>query len=225
MLRKLDKFKPHQKYYLKDGRQAIGASSIAKVGDDPGGLIHWAWKLGMQGKDYRTYRDAAADAGEVCHGLIEAYLKGDTLDLSDFNTESITEAETGYLAFRDWWEHEGMIFIASELQLVSDEHGYGGTLDILARDPEGRKCLLDIKHTNSIRESHLRQLAGYENLCNEDTPDDPVERRAILNTKGGMTEKWIGPTDKYFHTFKCQIALINAFKAEGPSLNPRRKKK
>ena len=214
MVRKLEKYAPHQKYFLRDGRQVIGASSIAKIGDDPGGLIHWAWKKGIAGEDYRSSRDAAADAGTVCHGLIEAYLIGDTLDLSDFAPEAIMEAETGFHAFREWWEAEKMVFMYSELQLVSHDHEYGGTLDIVGRDPQGRVCLLDVKHTNQIRESHLRQLAGYEYLYNENYQDDTIARRAILNTKNGMTPKWMGPMGRYFTTFLAQLGLIKAMKME-----------
>ncbi len=72
MHRKLEKFKPHQKYYLKDGRQVTGASSVAKIGDDTGGLVKWANSMGLKGVDTNTVRDAAADAGTVCHGLTEA---------------------------------------------------------------------------------------------------------------------------------------------------------
>lgn len=214
MLRKLQRHAPHQKYFLRDGKQVTGASTIAKIGDDPGGLINWAWKRGKEGLDYRTVRGEYADAGTVCHGLIEAYLIGDTIDLSDFSPESIMEAESGFRAFREWWEKEHMVFMYSELQLVSQEYGYGGTLDITARDPEKRVCLLDIKHTNTIRESHLRQLSGYEALWNENYADEQIARRAILNTKGGMTPKWCGPMGRYFTTFLAQLTLMNAMKME-----------
>lgn len=214
MVRKLEKHKEHQKYFLRDGHRVIGASTIAKIGDDPGGLIHWAWKKGRDGEDYRLSRDAAADAGTVCHALIEAYLVGDELELSDFTEEAIQEARVGFEEFRKWWEEERMVFMYSELQLVSHDHGYGGTLDIVGRDPEKRVCLLDIKHTNAVRESHARQLAGYEHLYNENFADEPITRRAILQTKGGMKPKWFGPMGRYFTTFLSQLALINAMKAE-----------
>jgi hypothetical protein len=215
MLRKLLKYKSHQKYFLRDGRQVVGASSIAKIGENVDGLIHWAWKKGKAGEDYKAHRDAAADAGTVCHALIEAYLIGDELDhLSDFTEEAQKEAREGFEEFKKWWEQEKMVFMHSELQLVSHDYGYGGTLDIVARDPQRRVCLLDIKHTNSIRESHARQLAGYEFLYGENYPDDKIARRAILQTKGGMNPKWFGPMDKYFTTFKAQLNLLNALKAE-----------
>ena len=60
---RLEKTRAHQKYPLKDGTDVPGASTIAKIGEDSSGLIHWAWKLGMEGQDYRKVRDKAADIG------------------------------------------------------------------------------------------------------------------------------------------------------------------
>jgi hypothetical protein len=67
---KLVRNAPHQKYFLSDGTQVPGGSTICKIGDDPSALIHWAWKLGSEGKDYRKERDKAADIGTIAHFLI-----------------------------------------------------------------------------------------------------------------------------------------------------------
>lgn len=60
-------------YKLKDGTRVPGASTIAKIGSDSGGLIHWAWEQGIAGLDYQASRDAAADAGTLVHAAAEEW--------------------------------------------------------------------------------------------------------------------------------------------------------
>lgn len=211
---------PHQKYYLSDGRQVVGASTPCKLGDDTGGLIHWAWKLGKEGKDYRTERDSAANIGTVCHAMIEAWLKQEELDYSDFFSEDSEEAKKarkGFDKFRIWWDENKFTFLFSELPLVSEAYEYGGTLDIIALDGDQRRTLIDIKATNSIREAHYRQLSAYEHLNNENFPDEWIERRAIARvgkTDAAMQGKFLPTLDRYFDTFKVQLQLLECLKME-----------
>jgi len=60
---KFAKTSAHITYKLKDGSRVPGASTIAKIGDDPSALIYWAWDLGMQKLDYKKVRETAADIG------------------------------------------------------------------------------------------------------------------------------------------------------------------
>ena len=63
-------------YKLKDGTRVPGASTIAKIGSDPGGLIHWSWEQGIAGIDYRDARDAAGKAGTLVHEAAENWKHG-----------------------------------------------------------------------------------------------------------------------------------------------------
>ena len=53
---KLERHKPHQTYTL-DGITIPGVTTVLGIIDKSGPLIHWAWKLGMEGKDYKKVRD------------------------------------------------------------------------------------------------------------------------------------------------------------------------
>ena len=177
---KLQKYRSHQKYILKDGTQVPGASTIAKIGDDGSSLIHWAWDLGNRGIDYRKARDQAADIGTIAHFLIECFLHGHEADLSDFCQADIGKANIAFGNFRTWWDAEGLTVLEPEVQLVSEEHLFGGTIDAPSRDRDGKIVLLDWKTSKGIWPAHKFQLAAYEKLWNECRPDMKVQRRGIV---------------------------------------------
>ena len=68
--------RPKSGYRLADKTRVPGVTTITGRFKESGGLIHWAWDLGMQGINYRDARDKAADAGTLGHDMIEAFIKG-----------------------------------------------------------------------------------------------------------------------------------------------------
>ena len=61
---------PPQGYFNAAGERIPGTTTIIGRFKESGALVHWAWKLGMEGKDYREVR--AADAGTAAHAMMEA---------------------------------------------------------------------------------------------------------------------------------------------------------
>ena len=177
---RLEKTRAHQKYPLKDGTEVPGASTIAKIGEDSSGLIHWAWKLGMDGQDYRKVRDKAADIGTLAHFKIECFLHNHEPDLSEFSPADIAQADIAFGNFIKWWQKEGFSVIEPEVQLVSEVWRFGGTIDAPSRDRDGKVVLLDWKTSKAIVPAHKFQLAAYEVLWNENRPDMKIQRRAIV---------------------------------------------
>lgn len=68
---------PRSGYHLKDGTRVPGTTTIIGRFKESGGLIWWAWDLGMKGLDYRDVRDKAADAGTLVHAMVEAHAAGE----------------------------------------------------------------------------------------------------------------------------------------------------
>ena len=60
-------------YYLVDGTRVPSVTTVLGRFKESGPLIHWAWGLGIQGKDYREERDKAADAGTLAHAAVAAW--------------------------------------------------------------------------------------------------------------------------------------------------------
>lgn len=208
---RLEKTRAHQKYPLKDGTEVPGASTIAKIGEDSNGLIHWAWKLGTEGKDYRKVRDQAADIGTVAHFMIECFLHNHEPDLSEFSPADVKKATMAFNNFRKWWDEEGLTVIEPEVQLVSEEWLFGGTIDAPSRDRDGKIVLLDWKTSKAIVGAHKIQLAGYEQLWNENRPKMKVQRRAIVRigkeSPDDFEVAWIFSAEPFWEVFKARLAL------------------
>lgn len=208
---KLQKYRSHQKYILKDGTQVPGASTIAKIGDDGSSLIHWAWDLGNRGIDYRKARDQAADIGTIAHFLIECFLHGHEADLSDFCQADIDKANIAFGNFRTWWDAEGLTVLEPEVQLVSEEHLFGGTIDAPSRDRDGKIVLLDWKTSKGIWPAHKFQLAAYERLWNECRGDMKVQRRGIVRigkeSPDDFEVAWLFSSEPEWRVFKARLDL------------------
>lgn len=164
---------PDRDYRLKDGSRVPGCTTIIGRFKESGGLIHWAWKLGTEGKDYRRERDKAATAGTLAHTMIENYIRyGETLDLEGLKVahedvrishKDYELACGGFEAFKAWIDYNDLEFVEQEVKLVSEELKFGGTPDALARS-NGQLLLLDWKTSNAIYPDYIVQLAAYVHL-------------------------------------------------------------
>jgi hypothetical protein len=238
---KLERNKEHQKYFLSDGTQVPGGSTICKIGDDPAALIHWAWNLGKEGKDYRKERDKAADIGTIAHFMIECMLNNQVADLSDYTQEECEKALVCYGKFLDWWEDQDLEVVATEIQLVHNAVRYGGTIDLIAKRKNGEHLLLDFKTSKKISDGYWRQCAGYAQLWNSNNLDAVFHENA-----GGHYPKWItnhaivriGKQDENdfevvwredlsneWNVFQKQVDLYWALKDAKPAPKPRGRKK
>jgi hypothetical protein len=157
---KPDRFAPHQTYKGLDGSIYPGGSTIAKMLDDGGWKIPWANKMGLQGIDCSKFVQRAADIGTIAHFLCECHVNGVEPDLSDFAGSDIMLAENSFLKFLDFWDKGGFTVVATEYQLVCPAERFGGTLDNVAIDGDGRCCLVDFKTCNGLYAEHFVQVAG-----------------------------------------------------------------
>lgn len=157
--------------YFVAGKQVPSVTTILSRWKEAAGLIHWAWKLGAGGQDYREVRDNAAGIGTVAHKMVEIHLEGYdfTCDDSRLPRSSPEDYEKSWAAFNSylsWERHTKLKMIDRELGMVSTKHLFGGTLDATA-EIDGELCLIDFKTSNSIYSDYLYQLAAYMNLYNE----------------------------------------------------------
>lgn len=166
---------PHPKegYRLKDGTRVPGTTTIIGRFKDAGGLIHWAYQCGVDGIDYRSVRDRAADAGTLAHSFVEKHIQGET-DRQIFaglnGEETTVRAKAAYLAYRGWERQTKVKIVAQEMSLVSERYKFGGTPDAIGRIGS-ELCLLDWKSSNGLYRDMLVQVAAYKHLWEEHHPD------------------------------------------------------
>jgi len=163
---------PTQIYKTKDGKRVPGTTTIIGKFKEAGGLIHWAWNLGMQGIDYNERRDKAADAGTLAHALVEGHIRGYSVDMTKEPPDIVKKAQEAFDAFLKWSEGSKFKPQETELPLISEVHKFGGCLD--AMFVNGELSLGDWKSSSGIYDDHLLQLAGYGILWEENFPDRPI---------------------------------------------------
>lgn len=169
--------------YRIDGVKVPSVTTIIGHRKEAGGLMHWAWRLGTEGKDYRKERDSAANAGTMAHEAIEARFHG-----TDYDFPTTDEGELAYKGFEAYleWESQSRVEIfQTETHLTTELlGGFGGTPDALAR-MNGRLVLLDWKCANATYVDHILQLAAYmrlvgDNLLPGQDSEEAVERSYLL---------------------------------------------
>ena len=115
--------------------------------------------------------------------------------------------------YADWWQAAGWTIRATEALLVNPRVGYGGTLDLLCRDRDGRTVLADIKTGKGVYQETSLQLAAYgmaeliqANGMVFDMP--PVDRYAVIHVTGtGVREIEMVVGDMEREAFGCCLGL------------------
>lgn len=189
-------------YKNKAGQRLPSVTTILGLLNKPG-LVPWAYNLGLAGKDMEAARDGAADAGTIAHWWAEQDIKAPLppgsdwkesrpnyvilggkaprkVYLSDIDPEVLAKAEGAFEAYRTWKSMTRLELVASEVSLVSEELGFGGTLDAIGKI-DGKLLLIDFKTSNGTYWDHLLQIAAYGRLWNENhAPDEHVQGYQLI---------------------------------------------
>lgn len=101
----------------------------------------------------------AAEYGTAFHKAAEDYFNGEPLD---------PKFEKQLQPIIQWKEKKQIEFLKLEHTFASPEHGFGGTIDIVATNPKGAKLICDYKTRKSKPNEKMRpyglevtQLASY----------------------------------------------------------------
>jgi hypothetical protein len=189
-------------YYLADGKTKVpSVTTVLSRFKESGGLIHWAWDMGRQGKDYREERDNAAFAGTMAHDAVEAWVKGQPFTFSD--DEIGKKARTAFDAFMEWAKQTHLHVTHTEIPLVSEKYKFGGTFDaILVND---KRAMGDWKTSGRVYGEYLVQLAAYGKLWEENRPDEPITGGFHLlrfdKEYGDFHAHWWGELDRAWEAF------------------------
>jgi hypothetical protein len=156
------------RFYLSQaGNYLPSVTTILEAYPKSAQFYDWIKK---NGEDADAIRDEAGRRGSVVHGLSERYDNGEEVSL--MNQDGFIDFKLGdwamferYVEFRNRFpEFE---IEATEMNVVSDALGIGGTIDRLFTwlQPKTKKrILVDIKTSNTIWPSYWLQLSGYEKM-------------------------------------------------------------
>jgi len=181
--------KIHTVYKTADGTRVPSVSTILGELAKPA-LIEWAWKLGIQGINYRDFRDSLADVGTLTHRLILDHLRKEATESTSFSPDIVTLAESCFASYLAWEKANKIEPVMLETPLISELYRYGGTSDFLGY-VNGHLTLLDFKTGKAIYPDHFIQLAGYSAIINERRPElGNIERYTVLNIPRGEGESF-----------------------------------
>lgn len=125
--------------------------------------------------------EEARDLGTDVHAMADLFIRGEALPAMTAITEKRVNAYAG------WWQASGWTLRCSEGMLVNTVKGYGGTLDLLCYDRDGRTVLADIKTGKGVYHETALQLAAYGDAEWLDTGDGQiyamprVDRYAVIH--------------------------------------------
>jgi ATP-dependent exoDNAse (exonuclease V) beta subunit len=229
--------KTHQYYFNGQGPWP-GVTTITKVLDAPA-LTNWkmgevarsaidnaerliedreAGKTEAAVKYLTTLSTTAMDRGSRIHASIESVLRREPADV-DPRDEAAVAGARGWL--NDQATTHGLRPLEVEAYLISETHGYGGTLDLIA-EIDGEVWLLDWKTGKSVAwpsgdvySDHRLQLAAYAHADFIAKPGDPVRyplpavtRFGIVHVTDGGTRLYEAPvTDADWTAFRACLHL------------------
>jgi hypothetical protein len=174
--------RPVHGYRNAAGAKVPGTTTIIGRFKDSGGLIQWAYKQGREHESLaarglpspRHLYDvvqAAADAGTLAHDMIEQDILGGSYDAPPGTPpEIVTRATNCFQQYLEWRRSTHLDIVATERSYVSERYQFGGTVDGIGRDTQGRIVLIDWKTSNAVYSDYLIQLAAYALLLEECEP-------------------------------------------------------
>lgn len=172
---------PRIDYRNSNGDRLPGTTTIigSNLGWNTRALMYWSWDCGMKGEDYRKVSADACDIGNLVHAWVEADIHGNELPVLPANMQdSVEMAVLGYLHWKDTVKFKP---IYTELSLVNEKLGYGGTLDAIM--VMKLNILSDLKSSKAIYPDHKIQLSAYKDLW----------ENADLVFQGGQWQQWNPP--------------------------------
>ena len=163
--------RPTQGYKNSAGDRIPGTTTIIGRFKDSGALMFWAFKQGQSGVSHLyEKRDEAAESGTIAHDMIESFILNKPQPIVSAAPEIMARASNAFKQFCEWHEQSKMKIIATEHSYVSEKYQFGGTIDAIGEDVQGRIVLVDWKTSANIYQDYLIQLAAYALLLEECEP-------------------------------------------------------
>jgi len=177
----MSKTSTHTVYKLPDGMRVPSVTTVLGILEKEG-LHGWIARVTKDGQDWRSVRDAAADAGTLAHSFILAHLKGEKLNADEYSNNTISQALNSFKSYLSWETGKSIKPILVEQPLVT-EMGYGGTPDLYA-EIDGVPSLVDFKTGKALYSEYEIQIAAYNRLL-LDNGYDPAESWRLLRIGRG----------------------------------------
>ena len=154
--------KSHRKYRLRGGDIVPGVTTIldSQLGWAKRVLMAWSRREALSGGDSEKILRDTGKIGTCAHLLCQGFLEGRDVDIADFSSNQIKCACFAFESFKSFWAVQDMACVRLEFPVISEEHRFGGTLDIVAKSG-GKLILIDLKTSKGLYPEFICQVAAY----------------------------------------------------------------
>lgn len=173
------------RFYSVEGKELPSVTSVISEMWVKRQLIKWKLRVGEKAAN-RISR-VTSSFGSACHKIVANYLDNDKID--DPSSEKVLRAIERW---KKWWHEQDLKVIATE-QMIHNKD-YAGTVDLIAKDKDGKIYILDWKFGRGLYASYLIQLGAYYRILKDkekeykfqgllvriDPDKDEIETKEIL---------------------------------------------
>lgn len=172
----------HTKYKNKAGKVVPSVTTIIgkNLGHNKDMLLAWYAREFEQGRDPRKTSSTACDYGTLVHTMIEHHIFGqDEMELPDGVTNAdVMKAAEALEWYKKWETDNNVVYLESELMMVSENDQTGGCCDAIAM-VNGVVTLIDFKTSKHLYEDHIIQIGQYRSMIHELT-DYKIEQCIVI---------------------------------------------
>lgn len=227
--------RPTKGYFTPSDRRVPSVTTIignCKSENTSKALMHWAWKLGKEGVDYKERQKGAIGSGHLAHEMVERFVRERAQGKSSeeankisielarnhnevTDEEDVNNAVNAFGGFYEWFTMTKAEIVAVEVPLVSVNHSVGGTLDAILKIND-KYAIGDWKSSNSLYADYLCQIAAYRVLWEECYPDYPITGGYHLirfdKEYGDFEHRWFRNLQEEERAFLLMLELYNIMK-------------
>ena len=145
---------------------------------ESGGLIQWAWRQGLDGKN--LHDRGAITVGRLVEQMIQDELLGTSTPLPESSSPREVQLALNCMpAFRSWRDRHQLRVLVTQVSLRSAAHRFTGRPDaVVVLDDV--VTIVDWKATGGIYLDQLLQIAAYKLLVEEQTEWSQVGGGALI---------------------------------------------
>lgn len=202
-------------YRNSAGDRIPSVTTIISRFKDSSGLLYWANQQGLQGKTLDQARNEATAPGTIGHRMVEAHIHGHEYSPQGDRPEFVEKASAAFAAYLAWERMTAITFRHTEVSLISDHHGFGGTLDAIGIIGN-QLVVCDWKCGNAVYPDYLYQLAAYKLLWEENYPEHPIiggfHLCRFAREQGDFSHHFFPSLDEEAETFLLMRSLYERVK-------------
>jgi len=161
-------------------------------------------------RQYKYEKEKAAALGTQAHAFIDGVysdpVRRDPIDPC---------IQVPVNNFYEWREESGIRIVQGDTKIASLKHGFGGSLDGLAENRDGRLDVIDYKTSNYTGQDYAYQVASYAVAAQETFGLDYLPDTRIIRfdkAKPHWEERKVINTEKAFEGFRLCLQLYNQMK-------------